>query len=366
MALPAALKERMKEKEQGAEVREGKEDMHYSHKKPKAKKGKAKKDTEIVSGLIGAEGVTKMNDPRKKGAPSLDDENADACGKKMDKKYADASYGKKMDKKGGKSCSCQHKNDALTPQEYLKACDMGIQDRSRIYIRARLDEAERLDKAGTGKKCGASYISKAATCSKGPGGSASKPKKGEVPANATYQQLNYGNNQKIFTAAEQSQKGKRGRKIAENLGALASVASAGYGVNKALKGEYNKGLGYINAGGAGLNLVVASKANRIGAKGIAKGALTRAGISAAGSAAGFGAARLTLRNRRRKLENIYRGGSAKRDSGAWAKGFSKSDAESAMSANSMNLATDIYAREGRKGNAQGQPKNYIQARTFNT
>lgn len=50
----------------------------------------------------------------------------------------------------------------------------------------------------------------------------------------------------------------------------------------------------------------------------------------------------------------------------WAKGFYTSDAESAMSANSMNLATDIYAREGRKGNAQGQPKNYIQARTFNT
>ena len=38
----------------------------------------------------------------------------------------------------GQGRGCQHKNDALTPQEYLKACDLGIQNRSRIYIRARL------------------------------------------------------------------------------------------------------------------------------------------------------------------------------------------------------------------------------------
>ena len=48
------------------------------------------------------------------------------------------------------------------------------------------------------------------------------------------------------------------------------------------------------------------------------------------------------------------------------RGFSKSDAESAMSANSTNLATDKYSDEKRKRNAQGQPRNYIQARTFNT
>lgn len=57
-------------------------------------------------------------------------------------------YAKKMDR-----------NDALTPQEYLAACDLGIQGRSRQYIRARLDAAGRLD-----KKCGASGIADNKKC----------------------------------------------------------------------------------------------------------------------------------------------------------------------------------------------------------
>jgi hypothetical protein len=50
----------------------------------------------------------------------------------------------------------------------------------------------------------------------------------------------------------------------------------------------------------------------------------------------------------------------------WANGFGKADAESALSANSMNLATDTYSKEKRKRNAQGQPRNMIYANTFNT
>ena len=75
--------------------------------------------------------------------------------------------------KSGKPCSCKAKKDggcggygkrgdALTPQEYLSACDLGIQDRSRPYIRARLDSAARLD-----LKCGAGSISEGEKCSKG-------------------------------------------------------------------------------------------------------------------------------------------------------------------------------------------------------
>jgi hypothetical protein len=85
-------------------------------------------------------------------------------------------YGKKpMDgecgcsgKKGGKcdgSCggAMRKRGDAaLTPHEYLGACDLGIQDRSRSYIRARLDAAERLD-----LKCGKGAISKGEKCTKG-------------------------------------------------------------------------------------------------------------------------------------------------------------------------------------------------------
>jgi hypothetical protein len=60
-------------------------------------------------------------------------------------------YAKKMDR-----------SDALTPQEYLAACDLGIQGRSRSYIRARLDAAERLD-----LKCGKGSISPGEKCTKG-------------------------------------------------------------------------------------------------------------------------------------------------------------------------------------------------------
>ena len=50
-------------------------------KKAKKSKGKKKKDTEIEKGPVASEGVTKMNDPRKKGMPSLDagDFKADGC-----------------------------------------------------------------------------------------------------------------------------------------------------------------------------------------------------------------------------------------------------------------------------------------------
>ena len=99
-----------------------------------------------------------------------------AKGAKNTKAPMDGAYGKKpMDaecgcsgKKGGKcdgSCggAMRKRGDAaLTPHEYLGACDLGIQDRSRSYIRARLDAAERLD-----LKCGKGAISKGEKCTKG-------------------------------------------------------------------------------------------------------------------------------------------------------------------------------------------------------
>ena len=54
------------------------------------------------------------------------------------------------------------KMDSLTPQEYLTACELGTQNRSRTYIRARLDAAERLD-----LKCGNGAISEGEKCTKG-------------------------------------------------------------------------------------------------------------------------------------------------------------------------------------------------------
>jgi hypothetical protein len=76
-----------------------------------------------------------------------------SCGRRKSK--CDGSCGKKMDR-----------NDALSPQEYLAACELGIHNRPRPYIRARLDATERLD-----KKCGASAIPDNKKCTKGSGGS---------------------------------------------------------------------------------------------------------------------------------------------------------------------------------------------------
>lgn len=72
------------------------------------------------------------------------------------------SCGTKAKGKCDGSCGNSRKMDALTPQEYLTACELGINRRSNSYIRARLDAAARLD-----LKCGAGAISEGEKCHKG-------------------------------------------------------------------------------------------------------------------------------------------------------------------------------------------------------
>jgi hypothetical protein len=104
---------------------------------------------------------------RKRSAKGAKNTKAPMDGGMYGKKPMDGECGCKG-KKGGKcdgNCGSMKKDradSALTPHEYLNACDLGIQDRSRSYIRARLDAAERLD-----LKCGAGSISKGEKCSKG-------------------------------------------------------------------------------------------------------------------------------------------------------------------------------------------------------
>ena len=104
---------------------------------------------------------------RKRSAKNANNTKAPMDGGMYGKKPMDAECGCKG-KKGAKcdgSCggAMRKRGDAaLTPHEYLDACDLGIQDRSRSYIRARLDAAERLD-----LKCGKGSISKGEKCSKG-------------------------------------------------------------------------------------------------------------------------------------------------------------------------------------------------------
>jgi hypothetical protein len=89
--------------------------------------------------------------------------DGDMYGKKpMD---AECGCGKKKGRKCDGSCgSMRKRSDSLTPQEYLTACEMGIQDRGATYIRARLDVAE----ARNDLKCGKGAISEGEKCTKGP------------------------------------------------------------------------------------------------------------------------------------------------------------------------------------------------------
>jgi len=104
---------------------------------------------------------------RKRSAKNANNTKAPMDGGMYGKKPMDAECGCKG-KKGAKcdgNCggSMRKRGDAaLTPHEYLDACDLGIQDRSRSYIRARLDAATRLD-----LKCGKGAISKGEKCTKG-------------------------------------------------------------------------------------------------------------------------------------------------------------------------------------------------------
>ena len=425
MAIPAAFKEKMKEK---SEVREGEEDTRSESKKKAQKK---KDDTEIASGR---EGVTKSNDKRRKGKQgqqSLDDSETteDAC---SSKKVADGSYKKSSEdtdelkkdgkKKKGKDCGCTHKNDSLTPQEYIAACNLGIQDRSRVYIRARLDSEQRADLGGkgTGKKCGNSHIPRAATCNKTAGGATKKPSGGSSGGGPRLKDLKGFSGKKQaaranFANAKASTKGvkRKAMQVAEVAANVGSIAKFGQGYVNSLRGRYGAAAqNYLSAGALG-SLASSSKAARMGNRALSRdfrnqtGQLLAAkgGVGLLQQAAG-GGIRATPQNKRRaaaagravgsayasirnpiasmsrsssnasfKAEQRARGfrkykrpaggGLAKRDN-MWAQGFSVTDAETALTAEAMNLATDKYRGEKRKRNAQGQPHNVIYANTFNT
>lgn len=121
------------------EIREGEDDQEMPFAKGKPNRKRSAK---------GAKQTKAPMDGGMYGKKPMDGEGCN-CGKRKAK--CDGSCGKKMDR-----------NDALTPQEYLAACDLGIQGRSRSYIRARLDAAERLD-----LKCGKGSISQGEKCTKG-------------------------------------------------------------------------------------------------------------------------------------------------------------------------------------------------------
>ena len=188
------------------------------------------------------------------------------------------SYAKKMDR-----------NDALTPQEYLAACDLGIQGRSRSYIRARLDTAMNLTPSSVRAdlKCGNGSISEGEKCTKG------AAQKVDPKAEAKKEFRNLMNNPTAavqFNRARGSTKGVGNKiKVAGELAARlgggfalgAGVMQLSEGAMRGNLGEVSRGYRNMQLGAAATQVAAASKAGRMGKKELSKEFLKSAGRQAA-------------------------------------------------------------------------------------
>jgi hypothetical protein len=125
------------------EVREGSEPDDSPHPRFKTNRKRRTKGSENTKAPMDSEGG--------------------CCNTKKGKAPCSAcASGKPCTGKTMKDAGCSKRGDALTPQEYLAACDLGIQGQPRSYIRSRLDMAQRLD-----LKCGNGAISQGEKCHKG-------------------------------------------------------------------------------------------------------------------------------------------------------------------------------------------------------
>jgi hypothetical protein len=224
---------------------------------------------------------------RKRSAKNANNTKAPMDGGMYGKKPMDGECGCKG-KKGAKcdgSCggAMRKRGDAaLTPHEYLDACDSGIQDRSRSYIRARLDAAERLD-----LKCGKGSISKGEKCTKGAAQEAD-------PRAAAKQEFRTLMNNPVaanqFNKAKGSTKGvgNKIKAVGEFAARLGGGAAIGAGVvqlySGAMKGnlgEVSRGYRNMQLGAAATQVAAASKAGRMGKKQLSKEFLKSAARNAA-------------------------------------------------------------------------------------
>ena len=219
-----------------------------------------------------------------------------AKGAKQTKAPMDGMYSKKpMD---GEGCGCMGKGrkgkcdgncgkkmdraDALTPQEYLAACDFGIQGRSRSYIRARLDAAERLD-----LKCGNGAISEGEKCTKG---TAQKvdPKAAAKKEFKTLMSDPVAANRFNKTKASTKGIGNKIKATGELAARLGGGAAIGAGLLQTFEGaargnlgEVSRGYRNMTLGAAATQVANASKAGRMGKSELAKEFLKSAGRNAA-------------------------------------------------------------------------------------
>lgn len=237
-----------------------------------------------------------------------------SCGGRKGKASCDGGcggYAKKMDR-----------NDALTPQEYLKACELGFQGRSRSYIRARLDAAERLD-----LKCGKGSISEGEKCSKG----AAQKTGSRVRAGLENAAVIAGTAGTLYNYAQSVAKGMSGDlkgagRALQAQGAFAALGAAGMAAkgnrtnSKLLKQQAKRSLG----SGAVSALVGSAltgdlnKANLTGAKSAASNAAS--GLRNALGRAAAAKSNVTHRTAKSRFERMYNR-PGRRDS-VYAAGFS--------------------------------------------
>lgn len=236
------------------------------------------------------------------------------------------------EKKGKAKCSacaagkpCSGRSDALTAQDYLLACDLGIADRSRPYIRARLDAMASLTPAAvqlrTDKKCGASAIPDNKQCRVGASG---------APASGG------------------KRKGGFGRQSLETVGMVAGAGLAVGGlansVRQANRGNL-KGVGrslYVaNAGNAITGLSMRARGKRTGNKEMVK----QGNQSLSGAAVGTGLAALASGD----LGRAGRAGMRGLGRTAFAAGSAAGRAQRASQGMGARVAENFGRRNARRG-----------------
>lgn len=189
-------------------------------------------------------------------------------GKPCSCKDSDCGYSKKMD-------------SALTPQEYLAACDLGIQDRSRSYIRTRLTVMDSLTPATiqirTDKKCGGSAIPDNKQCRVGAGGAPRQMSTGKRIVSGALAGLS------AYSAVENASRAVRSARRGHSAAAFVQGSNAlgqGLAARQYFKGNIRKGLASEVAGmGVGMGGLALERAARTPG---AKNAARRAGEAAGG------------------------------------------------------------------------------------
>lgn len=281
------------------------------------------------------EGEIRESSAGRKRRPKRSMDGDCSCGKRKGK--CDGSCGKTMKDGGMYKKPMMDRGDALTPQEYLAACDLGIQGQPRSYIRARLDYAERLD-----LKCGKGAIPEGKKCTKGPATRVEGKTGGKRQPGRTAKSVGkaIGAVSALSTAAKAAgavNAARRGN-IAGAIGVGIQAAGQAKATREYWQGRIGKGLATEVAGNvAGLGTEIGLRSlNRTARSPGAQNAARRAGEATgravgglrgrkgASYAAGRAAGSVARMGRRRSRAVPYGSGMplARRGDAVWANGFS--------------------------------------------